>query len=437
MAAGSALNGTAVKQQRTILGTVTNITNTTNSKSTTVPKSKVTTNGKSSIIKEKYQLKQHDRSTNRQHSTHSTVHVSINKNPISVNTDTHSTDTSSNGTGSGEDTEIEEEDTVSDLSQELSPVASVPSYKTSIVCRGNANPHAVGPIWTKKAIEEQERLHQVFSQMPGVFDDDDEDTFDISMAVEYNNEIFHYMRDLEFRYLPDANYISRQTDLTWRKRSMLVDWLVRVHEYCGLLPETLFLCIHYVDRFLSLKSVNQDKLQLVGIVALFVAAKYEEVTFPTVQEFASLSHNEYSTDEILKAERYMINLLDFNLGWPGPMSFLRRSSKADDYDNDTRTLSKYFLEIALMDERFVGAPPSWISACSHYLSRKILGRGKWSSGHVYFSGYNEEQLQPGVEILVESCKKGQAHHKAVYSKYGSERFKWASLHVADWITEFN
>ena len=87
----------------------------------------------------------------------------------------------------------------------------------------------------------------------------------------------------------------------------------------------------------------------------------------------------YTVDEILKAERFMLSMLQFELGWPGPMSFLRRISKADDYDLETRTLAKYFLEVTIMDERFVGSPPSYIAAGAHAFSRLMLKKGDWVS----------------------------------------------------------
>ena len=31
----------------------------------------------------------------------------------------------------------------------------------------------------------------------------------------------------------------------------------------------------------------------------------------------------YTADELLKAERFMLSMLQFELGWPGPMNFLR------------------------------------------------------------------------------------------------------------------
>lgn len=316
----------------------------------------------------------------------------------------------------------------------LGTAIEYPSYRETIDCRSASNPEAVYPVWDLASNQEFLRLQEEFKGMPGIFDEDDEDTYDISMAAEYSDDIFEYMRELEVRYRPDPGYMERQGEINWYKRGILMDWLVRIHDHCNLLPETLFLTANYIDRFLSLKTVVQAKLQLVGIVALFVAAKYEEITSPSVQEIAYMADNEYSIDEILRAERYMINLFEFNMGWPGPMSFLRRSSKADDYDSDIRTLAKYLLEITIMDQRFVAAPPSWMAAASHYLSRQILSRGSWTKTHTYFSGYTEAQLKPAVDIMISCCKTAQTHHRSIYRKYSDARFKWVSLHVAEWIS---
>lgn len=177
--------------------------------------------------------------------------------------------------------------------------------------------------------------------------------------------------------LPNAHYMDNQAEIQWSMRSVLMDWLVQVHNRFSLLPETLFLCVNYIDRFLSCKIVSLGKLQLVGATAIFVAAKYEEINCPSVSEIVYMVDGGYTVDEILKAERFMLSMLQFELGWPGPMSFLRRISKADDYDLETRTLAKYFLEVTIMDERFVGSPPSYIAAGAHCLARLMLKKGDW------------------------------------------------------------
>lgn len=207
----------------------------------------------------------------------------------------------------------------------------------------------------------------------------EDECYDTSMVAEYGDDIFEYMRQLEVKMLPNAHYMDNQHEIQWSMRAVLMDWLVQVHHRFNLLPETLFLCVNYIDRFLSCKVVSLGKLQLVGATAIFIAAKYEEINCPSVQEIVYMVDGGYTIDEILKAERFMLTMLQFELGWPGPMSFLRRISKADDYDLETRTLAKYFLEVTLMDERFIGSPPSFAAAASHCLARAMLRKGSWVS----------------------------------------------------------
>ncbi|KAK9448694.1 cyclin-like protein [Limtongia smithiae] len=304
--------------------------------------------------------------------------------------------------------------------------------------RSTTNPDALFPIVNDETRRAYAAVAAQFVQTEEIrakaadYEGDD-DWFDVSMVSEYSEEIFAYMRELELQFRPNPGYMDNQTEIHWSMRSILVDWLVEVHSRLGLLPETLYLTINYIDRFLSLKVVSLAKLQLVGATALFVAAKFEEINCPSVKEIRFMVDNTYTVDEIFKAERFMIGLLEFNLGWPGPMSFLRRTSKADDYDLDTRTLAKYIIEITIMDERFVGALPSWIAAASHCLSRKILNRGEWTIAHTYYSGYTSVQLRPAMNVLVECLRNPGKHHRAIFEKYSDRKYKKAALYVQEWI----
>lgn len=65
-----------------------------------------------------------------------------------------------------------------------------------------------------------------------------------------------------------------QRDVNAAMRGILVDWMVEVGEEYKLQPETLFLAVGYVDRFLSrTQAVPRSKLQLVGVTAMMLAAK--------------------------------------------------------------------------------------------------------------------------------------------------------------------
>jgi G2/mitotic-specific cyclin 1/2 len=173
--------------------------------------------------------------------------------------------------------------------------------------------------------------------------------------------------------------MDSQKELVWKMRGILVDWLMEVHCNFGLLPETLFLAVNIIDRFLSARVVSLIKLQLVGVTALFIASKYEEVMAPSIKNFTFMADGSLKDADILKAERYVLQVLDFQLCYPNPMHFLRRASKADNYDIYTRTVAKYFMEIPLVDHRFMACPPSLISASALFLAKKILSRGDWVS----------------------------------------------------------
>ncbi|KAI0484778.1 cyclin-like protein [Xylariaceae sp. FL0804] len=265
----------------------------------------------------------------------------------------------------------------------------------------------------------------------GVKDLDSEDLDDPLMAAEYAHEIFEYLNDLEVNSVPNPSYMEHQDDLEWRTRGILVDWLIEVHTRFHLLPETLFLAINIIDRFLSAKVVQLDRLQLVGITAMFIAAKYEEVLSPHVEMFQHVADDGFTKDEILSAERFVLGTLNYDLSYPNPMNFLRRISKADNYDIHTRALGKYLMEVSLLDHRFLNFRPSHIAAAAMYAARMILERGEWDETITYYAGYAEEEIEPVLELLVDYLAR-PIIHEAFYKKYASKKFYKASLHCRTW-----
>jgi len=80
---------------------------------------------------------------------------------------------------------------------------------------------------------------------------------------------------------------------------ILLDWLVQVHARFQLLPETLFLCVDIMDRFLSAQVASLAKLQLVGITCLFISSKVEEIVTPSISHFLHCMDSSYTESEIL------------------------------------------------------------------------------------------------------------------------------------------
>ena len=68
---------------------------------------------------------------------------------------------------------------------------------------------------------------------------------------------------------------------------------------------------------------------------MIIAAKYKGTRRFTIKEILSLADERYTIDEVLKAERFILYRLGYELGWPSPLNFLRHISKADDFNLDT------------------------------------------------------------------------------------------------------
>ncbi|KAL4245508.1 cyclin family protein [Abortiporus biennis] len=263
---------------------------------------------------------------------------------------------------------------------------------------------------------------------------DADDGDDPLMVSEYVVEIFEYLKEVEQTTMPNPNYMESQKDLAWKMRGILTDWLIQVHSRFRLLPETLFLCVNIIDRFLSQRVVSLAKLQLVGITCMFIAAKVEEIVAPSATNFLYCADSSYSETDILQAERYVLKTIEWNMSYPSPINFLRRISKADDYNIQVRTVAKYLLEIQCLEWRLIAAPPSLIAAAAIWLARLILGYTEWTPNLAHYSSYPESALIPTANMMLNYILK-PIRHQSFFKKYASKRFLKASVFVREWATE--
>lgn len=262
--------------------------------------------------------------------------------------------------------------------------------------------------------------------------DDDDDPL---MVSEYVIEVCQYMKEVEARTLPDPTYMDQQEELDWNKRAILHDWMLQVHTMYRCVPETFFLYVNIFDRFLSLRPmVSISRLQLVGISCFFVAAKFEESIAPSVEDIVRLAGEQYTVSEMLKAEQYVLKTLNWDLSYTGPMSWLRRGSKADDLEVTARTIAKYLLEVGCIEWRLVATPASLVAAASLWLARLALGREEWTPNLAHYSTFKENELLPTANILLNHLLRSEARQSAtLVKKYSSKKFAKASLTMRRWV----
>ncbi|KAF6030507.1 CCNB2 [Bugula neritina] len=190
-------------------------------------------------------------------------------------------------------------------SKTQSYVTVVPKPHTSAVKKVNSEsasqPKASGPVSRESGATTQ--LESYIIEAPvrpaDVRDIDSACADNPQLVSEYINEIYVYLRQLERAQSIKPNYMEGYT-ITSRMRTILMDWLVQVHQRFHLLQETLYLTVAIIDRFLQFEEVSKNKLQLVGVTAMWIASKYEEMYAPEIADFVYITDDTYTKSTIGK-----------------------------------------------------------------------------------------------------------------------------------------
>lgn len=144
-------------------------------------------------------------------------------------------------------------------------------------------------------------------QMTGTVDNIDErDSDDPLCTTSYVNDMYVHFREKEVYSSVRPIYMENQTHINERMRSILVDWLVEVHLKFKLVPETLYLTINVIDRFLEKERVSRPRLQLVGVTSLLIASKYEEIFPPELRDLVYICDKAYTRQDVsFKADNFV------------------------------------------------------------------------------------------------------------------------------------
>lgn len=271
-------------------------------------------------------------------------------------------------------------------------------------------------------------------------DVDKDDAKNPQLVVEYVQDIYCYLRQLEAEQKVQPEYLVKNATILPKMRAVLIDWLVGVHLQFHLLQETLYTTVAILDRFLQVEvdTIPRNKLQLVGVAAMLVASKYEEIYAPEIKDFVYITDKAYTEKEIIRMELRILHGLEFNLGRPLPLHFLRRASKAGGVEAATHTLAKYVMELSLGSYVLCSTPPSTLAAAALALSSRLLEPGTslqvvWTRTLVHYTKYTLKEIHPLVVKLAEILLAAPtAKLSTVYQKYCNKKFmKIARIPVLD------
>uniref|UniRef100_A0A7M4EBY0 Cyclin A1 n=1 Tax=Crocodylus porosus TaxID=8502 RepID=A0A7M4EBY0_CROPO len=270
-------------------------------------------------------------------------------------------------------------------------------------------------------------------QLDASFQSQHEDQLDNNTDVmnvgEYAEDIHQYLREAEVRYRPKPCYMRKQPDITAGMRAILVDWLVEVGEEYKLRTETLYLAVNFLDRFLSCMSVLRGKLQLVGTAAVLLAAKYEEIYPPEVDEFVYITDDTYTKRQLLRMEHLLLKVLAFDLTVPTINQFLLQYLQRHGVCIKTENFARYVAELSLLEiDPFLKYLPSQTAAAAYCLANYTVNRHLWPETLAAFTGYSLSEIVPCLSDLHKACLDApHRQQQAIREKYKLSKYMHVSL----------
>ncbi|XP_022880286.1 cyclin-B2-3-like [Olea europaea var. sylvestris] len=333
----------------------------------------------------------------------------------------------------------QQQQSIEEVKPSLQPVSN--ARKSEDCLNIDAADEATGDFEMPMFVQHTEAMLQEIDRMDAEvemedIDDVEEPVVDIDSgdkknplaAVEYIDDIYTYYKKTESLSRVPPNYMTQQFDINERMRGILIDWLIEVHYKFELMDETLYLTVNLIDRFLAVHPVVRKKLQLIGVTAMLLACKYEEVTVPIVEDLVLISDRAYSRKEVLDMEKLMINTLQFNLSVPTPYVFMIRFLKAAQSYKKLELLAFFLIELCLVEYEMLRFPSSLLAAAAIFTAQcTFKGSTEWSKTCQKHTRYIEDELLDCAKLMV--CfhqKAGTGKLTGVYKKYSTCKYGYAA-----------
>jgi cyclin B len=241
------------------------------------------------------------------------------------------------------------------------------------------------------------------------------------LVNEYLEDIYNTIKQNETFFTPKNSYMKDQPDINEKMRAILIDWLVDVHLKFKLVSDTLFLTVNLIDRYLEKHEISRTKLQLVGVTAMLIACKYEEIYAPEVRDFVYITDKAYNKEDILALEKEMLFSLDFNITVPTTYRFLEVFSRYLNVQETYFMFARYLIELFLVEYKMLKYKPSLIASAVLYITFKVT-KSADSQNVCKISNYCETDMKDcarDICLILNNSEKNSL--QAVRKKFSSPK----------------
>jgi len=260
----------------------------------------------------------------------------------------------------------------------------------------------------------------------------------VQIPKEYLNTIYYNLLKEQYtnkkKFKPEYNYMNSQTEINEQMRSILVDWIIDVHGKFGFTDETLYMTVLIIDRYSSIKKITRNEYQNLGISALMISCKHEEINVPKVEDFIYITDNAYNKEEVFNMEQNILNGLNYDLLYPSPIKFFEYLSLKFNFDKKQFYFGKYLMETFLLNLIWIKYLPSIIACAAAYIVMKFFKLKNYKESYLKQwhmiegkEGFNFVEPRCGVkDCAQEMCNFvdniGNTNYLSCQKKYESDEF---------------
>lgn len=180
-----------------------------------------------------------------------------------------------------------------------------------------------------------------------------------------------------------------------------------------------------MDRYCEKEVVGRNEYQLLGVTAMLIAAKYEEIYVPKIEDFVDITDNTYTKAQILTKEFQILKSLNFEITFPTMYRFMERFNDLMHGSQEVFFMACYLLELCLIEVRMNKWTPSRVACSALYLSRKMLQQAKpWSREMQAMTSLTEREVRESAKEICNMLN--LAHQKKIYEpifkKYSTQKY---------------
>lgn len=194
--------------------------------------------------------------------------------------------------------------------------------------------------------------------------------YDCEDLMEYAVDTYQWKLSLEQSYQA-GDWLLTQLEITPSMRFSLLEWLVRVTRILDFSLETWCLAVNYVDRFLCTQLIAKDCLQLVGLTALWLGAKQEELLPPSLEQLVALCADSVTSLNIKHMELLILAKLKFRLTAPTAAYHLHHLIAVEEEKDWSEDLARHLVEVIMEDHILARERPSKIAHAVYHVIKEF------------------------------------------------------------------